>query len=129
MIHWRKGIVAAIRSTRPGYTELDVDLDETVPGTDVRSIRAIAYTDAVGQPQSQDTVIVNVSALAKRLGTGGFGLIVALPDALPTDPPEGPGHLVKDRYSPLQTMVLGVDDQESQHHSTLAEAEHLDGMP
>lgn len=129
MIHWRKGIVAAIRSTRPGYTEVDVELDEALPGTDVRSIRAVAYTDAVGQPMTADAVIVNVSALAKRLGTGGFGLIIALPDALPADPPEGPGHLVKDRYSPLQTMVLGVDDQESQHHSTLAEAEHLDGMP
>lgn len=26
-------------------------------------------------------------------------------------------------------MVLGVDDQESQHHSTLAEADSLGGMP
>src|SRR5699024_11646987 len=60
-------------------------------------IRAIAYTDAVGHPEVGEAVIVNVSALAKRLGTGGFGLIVALPDALPADPPPGPGHLVKDR--------------------------------
>ena len=129
MIHWRKGIAAAIRSTRPGYTDVAVELDRALPGTDVTSIRAIAYTDAVGHPQVGDSVIVNVSALAKRLGTGGFGLIVALPEALPADPPEGPGHLVKDRYSPLQTMVLGVDDQESEHHAVLAEAEHLDGMP
>ncbi|UVI34384.1 DUF3866 family protein [Brevibacterium spongiae] len=129
MIHWRKGIVTAIRSTRPGYTDVDVELDQALPDTDVTSIRAVAYTDAVGQPSLGDTVLVNVSALAKRLGTGGFGLIVALPDALPEDPPEGPGHLVKDRYSPLQTMVLGVDDQESEHHAVLAEAEHLDGMP
>ncbi|WP_209372721.1 DUF3866 family protein [Brevibacterium renqingii] len=129
MIHWRKGIAAAIRSTRPGYTETEVDLDRPLPGTDVRSIRAIAYTDAVGHPRVGDAVIVNVSALAKRLGTGGFGLIVALPEALPADPSPGPGHLVKDRYSPLQTMVLGVDDQESEHHATLAEADDLEGMP
>jgi hypothetical protein len=129
MIHWRKGIVTAIRSTRPGYTDLTVELEEAVPGTDVTSIRAVAYPDAVGDPQPGDTVIVNVSALAKRLGTGGFGLVVALPDALPADPPDGPGHLVKDRYSPLQTMVLGVDDQESEHHTVLAEADSLSGMP
>ena len=129
MIHWRKGIAAAIRSTRPGYTDVAVELDRALPGTDVTSIRAIAYTDAVGHPQVGDSVIVNVSALAKRLGTGGFGLIVALPEALPADPPEGPGHLVKDRYSPLQTMVLGVDDQESEHHAVLAVAEHRDGLP
>lgn len=129
MIHWRRGIVSAIRSTRPGYTEVKVELDEALPGSQVSAITAVAYTDAIGHPQVDDVVIVNVSALAKRLGTGGFGLIVALPDALPTDPPDGPGHLVKDRYSPLQTMVLGVDDQESEHHATLAEAEHLERMP
>src|SRR5699024_7528951 len=65
----------------------------------------------------------NVSALAKRLGTGGFGLIVALPDALPADPPPGPGHLVKDRHSPLQTMVLRVADQDSGHHYRLPDAD------
>ncbi|WP_166971751.1 DUF3866 family protein [Brevibacterium atlanticum] len=129
MIHWRRGFVSAIRSTRPGYTEVEVELDEALPGSQVTAIRAIAYTDAIGHPQIDDTVIVNVSALAKRLGTGGFGLIVALPDALPADPPNGPGHLVKDRYSPLQTMVLGVDDQESDHHAVLTEAERLERMP
>ena len=129
MIHWRKGIVSTIRSTRPGYTEVEADIDQALPGTTITHIRAIAYTEAVGTPQLGDTVLLNVSALAKRLGTGGFGLIVALPNALPADPPEGPGHLVKDRYSPLQTMVLGVDDQESQHHETLARAQSLESMP
>lgn len=129
MIHWRKGIVSTIRSTRPGYTEVEADIDQALPGTTITQIRAIAYTEAVGAPQVGDTVLLNVSALAKRLGTGGFGLIVALPNALPADPPEGPGHLVKDRYSPLQTMVLGVDDQESDHHETLAQAESLESMP
>ncbi|MCM1012405.1 DUF3866 family protein [Brevibacterium sp. XM4083] len=129
MIHWRTGTVAGIRSSRPGLTEVDADLDRPLPGTDVERIRAIAYTEATGTPQVGDTVLLNVSALAKRLGTGGFGLIVALPDRLPADPAPGPGHLVKDRYSPLQTMVLGVDDQESEHHGILAAAESIDGMP
>lgn len=121
--------MTTIRSTRPGYTEVEADLDQALPGTTITHIRAVAYTEAVGDPQVGDTVLLNVSALAKRLGTGGFGLVVALPDALPADPPEGPGHLVKDRYSPMQTMVLGVDDQESEHHETLAHAESLDAMP
>ena len=129
MIHWRRGLVTTIRSTRPGYTEVEADIDQALPGTSITNIRAVAYSDAVGDPTVGDTVLINVSALAKRLGTGGFGLIVALPDALPADPPEGPGHLIKDRYSPLQTMVLGVDDQESEHHATLASAQSLEGMP
>ncbi|GAA3831758.1 DUF3866 family protein [Brevibacterium ammoniilyticum] len=129
MIHWRTGTVTAIRSSRPGLTEVDAALETPLPGSEIASIRAIAYTDAVGEPEVGDTVLLNVSALAKRLGTGGFGLIVALPGRLPADPPPGPGHLVKDRYSPLQTMVLGVDDQESEHHGLLAEAESIAGMP
>lgn len=129
MIHWRTGTVTAIRSSRPGLTEVDAALETPLPGSEIDSIRAIAYTDAVGEPEVGDTVLLNVSALAKRLGTGGFGLIVALPERLPADPPPGPGHLVKDRYSPLQTMVLGVDDQESEHHEVLAEAESIGGMP
>ncbi|WP_167951127.1 DUF3866 family protein [Brevibacterium marinum] len=129
MIHWRRGIVTTIRSTRPGYTEVEADIGRPLPSTTITAIRAVAYTEAVGHPRVGDTVLLNVSALAKRLGTGGFGLVVALPDALPADPPEGPGHLVKDRYSPLQTMVLGVDDQESEHHETLAGEDSLHGMP
>ncbi|WP_453984076.1 DUF3866 family protein [Brevibacterium casei] len=117
------------RSSRPGLTEVDAALETPLPGSEVDSIKAIAYTDAVGEPEVGDTVLLNVSALAKRLGTGGFGLIVALPERLPADPPPGPGHLVKDRYSPLQTMVLGVDDQESEHHGVLAEAQSIGGMP
>ncbi|MDN6602878.1 DUF3866 family protein [Brevibacterium sp.] len=129
MILWRRGTVTTIRSTRPGYTEVEADIDQALPGTTITHITAVAHTEAVGHPQVGDSVLLNVSALAKRLGTGGFGLVVALPDALPADPPEGPGHLVKDRYSPLQTMVLGVDDQESEHHETLAREESLGGMP
>src|SRR5699024_3139898 len=124
-----QGSVATIRPPRPGYTEAEVHLAQPLPGAGETRIRAIAYTDAVGHPEADDADIVTVSALPKRLGTGGFGLIVALPDALPADPPTGPGHLVKDRYSPLQTMVLGVDDQESGHHARLAEADDLEAMP
>ena len=55
--------------------------------------------------------------------------MVALPSRLPADPPPGPGHLVKARYTPLQTLVLGVDEQESEHHARLADADDLAGLP
>jgi hypothetical protein len=62
------------------------------------------------------------------LGTGGYALVVALPGRFPSDP-AGPGHLVKARYTPMQTVVLGVDEQDSPHHATIAEAEDVGGMP
>ncbi len=102
------------------------DDDPLVPGT---RVRALAYPALVGAPQPGERVHLNVSALARGLGTGGYALVVALVDRLPADPPPGPGHLVKARYTPLQAMVLGVDDQESTHHELLRDADDLAGMP
>jgi hypothetical protein len=55
-------------------------------------------------------------------------MVVAAPDRLPIDR-AGPGHLVKARYTPLQTTVLGVDEQDSPHHPLLREADDLGGLP
>jgi hypothetical protein len=60
----------------------------------------------VGTPVAGDTVLLNVAALALGLGTGGHASVVALPDRLPSDV-DGPGHLVKARYTPLQVVVAG----------------------
>lgn len=92
-------------------------------------VRALAYPGLVGDPDVGDRVLLNVSALARGLGTGGYALVVALPDALPPDPAGGPGHLVKARYTPLQALVLGVDEQESTHHEQMRDADDLAGLP
>src|SRR6202023_1670367 len=47
---------------------------------------------------------------------------------LPPDP-ELAGHLVKARYTPLQTCVLGADEQGSPHHDVLRDADDIGGMP
>ena len=93
----------------PGAVELDVDVDDGAP------VRALAYPALVGDPQVGDTVLLNTTALALGLGTGGYALVVALPDRLPPTA-TGPGHLVKARYTPLQAVVLGADEQDSPHH-------------
>ncbi|MBP2703693.1 DUF3866 family protein [Microbispora sp. RL4-1S] len=121
MIRWRKGEVVRIRREWPGAVELDVTLAE---GT----CRALAYPPLVGRPLPGDTVLLNTTALAMGLGTGGYAMVVAVPDRLPEDP-SGPGHLVKARYTPLQATVLGADEQDSPHHEALRDADSLDGMP
>ncbi len=102
--------------------ELTVD----VPGDG--EMRALAYPSLVGSPEPGDDVLLNTTAWAQKLGTGGYALVVAVPDRLPPDP-QGSGHLVKARYTPLQVTVQGVDEQETEHHSALAEADSLEGMP
>ena len=93
-------------------------------------VRALAHPELVGRPEIGDAVLLNVTALDLALGTGGYALVVAVPDRLPPDR-TGPGHLVKARYTPMQTVVLGVDEQDSPDHRLLAADDLLSapGMP
>jgi Protein of unknown function (DUF3866) len=128
MIRWRDGIVTERGTTWPGAMELRVRLSGTDGGGD-ETIRALAYPALVGEPEVGDRVLLNATALLMGLGTGGYAMVVAVPDRLPPDPPPAPGHLVKARYTPLQTTVLGVDEQDSESHEALRDADDLDGLP
>ncbi len=125
MIKWREATVERVLARWSGAAEYDV----TLPGPGGGTIRALAYTDLVGEPRPGDRVLLNVGALELGLGTGGMALIVAVPDRLPPDPQPRPGHVVKARYTPLQMVVLGVDEQESPHHEVLRGATGIDAMP
>src|ERR1700749_38172 len=92
------------------------------------SVRALAYPALVGSPRVGDRVLLNVTALEAGLGTGGYALVVAVPDRLPADP-EISGHIVKSRYTPGQVMTESVDEQGSKYHELLESADSLDGMP
>jgi hypothetical protein len=122
VIRWRKGTVVKIRREWPGAVELDVEVDND------GAARALAYPALVGRPAPGDVVLLNTTALAMGLGTGGYAMVIAVPDRLPPDP-SGPGHLVKARYTPLQATVLGADEQDSPHHPLLRDADSLSGMP
>jgi hypothetical protein len=91
-------------------------------------VRALAYPHLVGHPQVGDRVLLNTTALHQGLGTGGYAIVVALPDRLPADPPLS-GHIVKSRYTPLQATVASADEQGSPYHELLRDASSVDGMP
>jgi hypothetical protein len=95
-------------------------------------VRALAYPALTGSPRVGDRVLLNVGALERGLGTGGYAFVVAIPDRLPEDPPTPPdqtGHVVKSRYTPLQAMVASVEEPGSPSHELLREADSVDGMP
>jgi uncharacterized protein DUF3866 len=121
VIRWRSAVVAQVRGEWPGAVELEVTTGDG-------PLRALAYPALTGRPQAGDRVLLNATAVELGLGTGGYALVVALPDRLPEDPP-CPGHLVKARYTPLQACVLGADEQGSPHHEMLRDADDLSGMP
>ncbi|MDT4994284.1 MAG: hypothetical protein QOH97_4176 [Actinoplanes sp.] len=127
MVRWRSGMVSSVRRRWRGAVELDV-------GTPDGMVTALAYPDLVGSPEPGDRVLLNVGALVMGLGTGGYALVVALPDRLPPDPvadgsTRDAGHLVKARYTPLQPILLGVDEEASPHRAVMTAATSLDGMP
>ncbi len=143
VMQWRSGVVVEERGRWPGAVEYAVRLTgapgpaapDATPGTAARAetVRALAYTALVGEPQPGDRVLLNASALLRGLGTGGLAFVVAAPDRLPADPPVGPGHIVKARYTPQQQMFMAVDEQDSPHHAVmtgaLASAGDLQGLP
>src|SRR5215472_13470526 len=95
-------------------------------------VRALAYPALTGAPRVGDRVLLNVGALERGLGTGGYAFVVAIPDRLPEDPsvlPDQTGHVVKSRYTPLQAMVTSAEEQGSPSHELLREADSVDGMP
>jgi hypothetical protein len=121
VIRWRDGEVLAVTRRQPGAVEL---LVATADG----ELAALAYPELVGDPLPGDRVLLNITALAMGLGTGGVALVVAIPDRLPADRDE-PGHIVKARYTPLQATVLAVDEPDAPDHARLREADDLGGMP
>jgi hypothetical protein len=127
VIHWRGGSVTAVWAEWAGALELDVEVEPPLP--DGRTaVRALAYPALTGRPLVGDAVLLNVSALALGLGTGGYAFVVALPERLPPDPAPG-GHLVKARYLPGQVLVAGADEQGSAHHDVLRDADSVGGLP
>ena len=69
-------MVSALRREWAGAAELDVTVDGA-------SMKALAYPALTGWPQPGDQVLLNTTALALELGTGGYALVVAVPGRLP----------------------------------------------
>nr|WP_309298670.1 DUF3866 family protein [Brachybacterium conglomeratum] len=110
-------------SSWPGVDRLEIDLDDGA-GT----LSAIAYEELTGRPRAGEQVLLNTNAVRRELGTGGDAMVVARTEVLP-ETADVRGHMVKARYTPMQTMVDALDDPDSEHYETVREATGIDGMP
>ncbi len=118
LIRLRRGVVRAIGPIRRGAVELFVD----IAGEEGR---AIAYPDLVGEVQPGDTVVLNTTAVALGLGTGGFHLVVAV-GSLPETDVVHAGRVMKARYTPQQVVVRSVEET---HRDVLEASQGLRGTP
>ncbi len=117
MIRIRRGVVTALGDARPGAHELEVEVEGE------RAL-AIAYPDLVGPVTAGDHVVLNTTAVALGLGTGGVHLVMAVEGREDGDDP--PGRVMKARYTPGQTAVRSVEES---HRDLLEASAGLRGTP
>lgn len=127
MIRWRSAVVVGHGARWQGAVELEVRLHRRTD-TDPETMRALAYPRLVGEPHVGDQVLLNTGAITMGLGTGGYALVVAIPERLPPDPVSS-GHIVKARYTPLQAITLSVDEEASPYRDIMVGADDLGGVP
>jgi hypothetical protein len=92
---------------------------------------AVAYPALVGPLAAGERVLLNTTAVALELGTGGQHFILARLDGEPEAVAlaRADGHILKLRYTPLQGRVLAVEEEASPYHDLLAAADRLPGTP
>jgi hypothetical protein len=101
-------VLVALRSSREGFQEWEVWVEG-------EAALAVAYPLLTPELQPGDRVLLNRTAVALGLGTGGYHFVVArLAPPSPAGPAETPpppfpgrdaGHIMKLRYTPLQCRV------------------------
>ncbi len=117
------GVVTAILAERPGAQEI-----QALSSDDASLRNALNLTDLTGVVAVGDTVVLNTVAVELQLGTGGLDFVVSSsPNRLPDAPAKG--HLLKLRYTPLQTPVLAVESPESPYHEAVAQFQSLYELP
>lgn len=114
------GRVTGIDRTRLGAQELRVTVGD-------REERAINYTQLLGEVRVNEVVLLNTTAVRGGLGTGGYHFVMKRAEEQPR--PEGAGHIVKLRYTPLQFQCLSVEEQDSPYRDAIEACEDLDEMP
>ena len=95
------GTVVRVDRTRPGAQELTVLVGET-------RARAINYTELLGEVEPQEQVLLNVTAVRARLGTGGYHFVMKRAGK---ERPVTEGNIVKLRYTPLQFRCRTVEEE------------------
>lgn len=118
--------VASVTRAEADIQELDVVTDDGRPPS-----IAVNYPALAGPCHAGDRVLLNTTAVDLGLGTGGKHFVVARLGegrGVALDAPSG-GHIMKLRYTPMQTDVLSAESPESPHHDAMQVADDLAGMP
>lgn len=104
-----------------GREELKVEVDGVV-------CNAINFPHITGNCLVNDKVLLNTTACALHLGTGGYHFVMAIYDR-ERSLSSSAGHIMKLRYTPSQGRVLSLEEEDSPYHSCIKTMDTIDGMP
>ncbi len=121
MFKVQTGRVIKIISKRVGLTKVILNVND-------EEQKAIGYNDLIGEINLDDEVIVNTTARALALGTGGYDFIIWILGKT-NDFLKGSGHIMKLRYTPYQIKTLSVEEPASPYHQQIESFNSLDNTP
>lgn len=121
MISLKKARVKEVRKSRPHIQEVLVELENRVE-------KAYSYPEFAGWLKEGDEVIVNTTACDLNLGSGGYHFVLwnLKQEKVVT---KSKGHIVKLRYTPLQSAFLSIEEKESPFHKILKDQDTIEGFP
>ncbi|MBI3910738.1 MAG: DUF3866 family protein, partial [Armatimonadetes bacterium] len=120
----RQGVLLERLASRPGAEEWLAELEGG------QRVAAVHYSSLCGPLHAGQAVLLNLTALALDLGTGGRAFVVGpLCPELDDYPGREAGHQIKLRYTPLQHRVRTVEDPASPHRDALVACAELGGVP
>ena len=117
MVAFRSGVVREILGERRGLQKIGVEIAG-------KSARAYVLTDVIGDVAVGDPVVCNTTAVDLDLGTGGWHFVhwnLARSEFVAP----GPGHIMKLRYTSLQSDVGSTEE----HTPALADVTDCAGLP
>lgn len=96
---------------------------------DIETI-AVSYVSTAGKLQVGDRVIVNTTARELNLGSGGYDFILAnLDNIRHSTLHKSKGHIIKMRYTPIQSEYLSVEEQNSPYREKIKDFKSLNKTP
>ncbi|MFT9847422.1 DUF3866 family protein [Aneurinibacillus sp. REN35] len=121
MIAWSYGTVTHIVYDEELIQELTIHMEGEEP------VSALNYPALTGRVQVGERVIVNTTAVALELGSGGKHVVAVRVDAdgkpLIERSVGGPyGHIMRLRYTPFQHAVQAVEEETSTYHEIFRHA-------
>jgi len=105
-----------------GVQQVSVDIEGMITP-------AVNYIELSGMLTCGDQVLLNTTAVDLGLGTGGVHFVISNLSHPAMNTPPSPGHIMKLRYTPLQTAVLSVEEDDNPSHQSIREFESLSGTP